>query len=32
MRNDGDRWRNLDIWKDSDELAYRIYCVMAKFP
>lgn len=32
MRNDGDRWRNLDIWKDSDELAYRIYCVTSKFP
>ena len=27
-----ERWENLDIWKLSDELAYRVYRITSKFP
>lgn len=32
MSEDGDRWRNLDIWKKADELAYLTYQATFKFP
>ncbi len=27
-----DRWKNLEIWKLADELAYRVYLATRKFP
>lgn len=27
-----DRWKNLDIWKLADDLAYRVYILTSKFP
>jgi hypothetical protein len=32
MRNDGDRWRNLDIWQDSDELAIVFTALLRNSP
>ena len=32
MSEDSDRWRNLDVWKKADELAYLIYQATFKFP
>ena len=32
MAEDTDRWRNLDVWKDADDLAYRIYQATLGFP
>ena len=28
----GDRWKNLEIWKLSDQLAYKIYLETKQFP
>ena len=27
-----DRWKNLEVWKLADELAYQIYLVTRNFP
>jgi len=27
-----ERWQNLDIWKEADDLAYRVYCTTSRFP
>jgi len=27
-----DRWKNLDVWKISDELAYQVYLATRNFP
>jgi four helix bundle protein len=32
MRNGEDRWKNLEIWKLADELAYKIYLATRNFP
>lgn len=32
MTENGDRWRNLDVWRDADDLAYRIYKATNGFP
>ena len=32
MAGNGDRWYNLDVWKDADDLACRVYKATRKFP
>ncbi len=32
MTENTERWQNLDIWKEADDLAYRVYCTTSKFP
>ncbi len=32
MRNTEDRWKNLEIWKLADELAYKVYLATRHFP
>jgi four helix bundle protein len=32
MRNGEDRWKNLEIWKLADELAYKVYLATRNFP
>jgi len=32
MRNSEDRWKNLEIWKLADELAYKVYLATKHFP
>lgn len=27
-----DRWKNLDVWKLSDDMAYQVYQITAAFP
>jgi hypothetical protein len=29
---DNDRWRNLDVWKKADELAFKVYKLTRDFP
>ncbi len=32
MTENAERWQNLDIWKEADDLAYRVYCTTSRFP
>jgi len=32
MRMSKDRWKNLEIWKLADELAYKVYLATRNFP
>ena len=32
MSGNGDRWRNLDVWKNADDLAHRVYQATRRFP
>lgn len=32
MADNGDRWRNLDVWKNADDLAYCVYQATLTFP
>ena len=32
ITENAERWQNLDIWKEADDLAYRVYCSTSRFP